>query len=73
MTVSAFGVVFYTGLCYHISGATNNGRRFPLLGVILLCPLIKQKGVVDMITWQDLFMFCMFVIALITLVVQVMR
>lgn len=39
---------------------------------VLLGPLIK-KGVVDMITWQDLFAFCMVIIALISLIVQIMR
>lgn len=44
---------------------------FPRQGV-LLGPLIK-KGVVDMITWQDLFAFCMVIIALVSLIVQIMR
>ena len=47
---------------------TVGGSPFP--GVMLLTPDPKE-GVVDMITWQDLFMFCMFVIALISLVVKI--
>lgn len=33
-------------------------------------PLYIRKGVVLLITWQDLIQFCMFIIALISLVIQ---
>ena len=47
-----------------------HGRRFPLFGGELLAPPDESKGVVAMITWTELFAFCMFVVALIALVKQ---
>ena len=53
-------------------GATSNGRRFPhLSGVIFFAPDSKEEGVIGMITWSELFAFGMFVIALISLIVQI--
>ena len=53
-------------------GATSNGRRFPRYsGVIFSAPDSKEKGVIGMITWTELFAFGMFVIALISLIVQI--
>ena len=36
-------------------------------------PRIEREGVVDMITWTELFAFGMFIIALISLVIQVIE
>ena len=47
-----------------------HGRRFPLSGVNFWHPRSKRKGVAAMITWTELFAFCMFVVALIALVKQ---
>ena len=53
-------------------GATSNGRRFPRFsGVIFFAPDSKEEGVIGMITWTELFAFGMFVIALISLIVQI--
>ena len=55
-----------------MTGATSNGRRFPHpSGVIFFAPDSKEKGVIGMITWSELFAFGMFVIALISLIVQI--
>ena len=43
----------------------------PNLGGDLLCPRSKREGVIGMITWTELFAFGMFVIALISLIVQI--
>ena len=40
-------------------------------GVIFFAPDSKEKGVIGMITWTELFAFGMFVIALISLIVQI--
>ena len=47
----------------------RHGRRFPLPGGIFLPP-IERKGVVDLVTWQELFQFGIFLIALISLIIQ---
>ena len=47
-----------------------HGRRFPLSGVSFIHPQTKARGVVAMVTWTELFAFCMFVVALIALVKQ---
>ena len=63
---------FVENLCYCMLGATSNGRRFPhSSGVIFFAPDSKEKGVSHMITWSELFQFCAIVIALISLVVQI--
>ena len=55
-----------------MGGSTSNGRRFPRYsGVIFFAPDSKEKGVIGMITWTELFAFGMFVIALISLIVQI--
>ena len=55
-----------------MGGATSNGRRFPpTSGVIFFAPDSKEKGVIGMITWTELFAFGMFVIALISLIIQI--
>ena len=56
-------------LCYSIRGAASNGRRFPLLGGIFLPP-IERKGVVDLVTWTELIQFGIFLIALMSLIIQ---
>ena len=33
-------------------------------------PSIEREGVVDMVTWQELFQFGIFLIALISLIIQ---
>ena len=38
-----------------------------------MAPDSKEKGVIRMITWTELFAFGMFVIALISLVVQIIE
>ena len=59
-------------LWYSFFGATSNGRRFPHpSGVIFFAPDSKEKGVSHMITWSELFQFCAIIIALISLVVQI--
>ena len=40
-------------------------------GVIFFAPDSKEEGVIGMITWSELFAFGMFVIALISLIVQI--
>ena len=37
---------------------------------MLLLPPYITKGVVEMVTWQELLQFCMFLVALISLVLQ---
>ena len=39
--------------------------------VVFFAPDSKEKGVSHMITWSELFQFCAIVIALISLVVQI--
>ena len=62
MTIEEIWVILFTALPCH-------GRRFPLSGVNFWHPQ-SRKGVVAMITWTELFAFCMFVVALIALVKQ---
>lgn len=62
---------FYDMLCLALP-ITVGGQTPDLQGQHFL-PLIEREGVVIMITWQDLFMFCMFVIALISLILQAIR
>ena len=67
-------LAFVEFLCYAWNGATSNGRRFPCFsGVIFFAPDPKEKGVIGMITWTELFAFGMFVIALISLIVQIIE
>ena len=40
-------------------------------GVIFFAPDSKEKGVSNMITWSELFQFCALIIALVSLVVQI--
>ena len=48
-----------------------HGRRLPLsFGGDASLPPIERKGVADMVTWQELFQFCLFIVALISLVLQ---
>ena len=68
-SITLFALNFSHTLCYCIRGATSNGRRFPLPGGIFLPP-IERKGVVDLVTWQELFQFGIFLIALISLIIQ---
>lgn len=42
----------------------------PAAGGNASLPPYERKGVVVMLTWQDLLQFCMFIIALISLVIQ---
>ena len=42
-------------------------------GVIFFAPDSKEEGVIRMITWTELFAFGMFVIALISLIVQIIE
>lgn len=49
------------------------GRRFPRFfgGDLLLLPPIEREGVTGMnVTWDELFQFCMVIIAVIALVLQ---
>ena len=39
-------------------------------GVLIFLPPIERKGVTDMVTWEELFGFCMVIIAVITLARQ---
>lgn len=40
---------------------------------MLLCPLSKRKGVLSMVTYGEPFQFCLVLISLISLVVQIMK
>ena len=40
-------------------------------GVIFFAPDSSEKGVSNMITWSELFQFCALIIALVSLVVQI--
>ena len=41
-------------------------------GVIhFFCPQSQRKGVADMVTWEELFQFCMVIATVIALVLQV--
>ena len=51
--------------CYR---ATVGGS--PFSGGKASFPPIEREGVVDMVTWQELFQFGIFLIALISLVIQ---
>ena len=67
---NGWGLVdFFRILGYTVRGATSNGRRFPLSGGIFLPP-IERKGVVDLVTWSELIQFGIFLIALISLIIQ---
>ena len=48
----------------------RRGRRFPLHRGQSFLPPIEREGVVDMVTWQELFQFGIFLIALISLIIQ---
>ena len=43
----------------------------PILGVIFFAPESREEGVIGMVTWTELFAFGMFLIALISLIVQI--
>jgi len=45
----------------------------PICGGKLLAPDPQREGVVDVITWTELFAFGMFIIALISLIVQIIE
>ena len=68
-------------LRYTVSGAEctgchHNGRRLcPLSqGVILLCPLsLCGKGVVGLVTYDELFQFCLVLIGLAGLIIQIIK
>lgn len=51
--------------CYRatVGGSPFNGGRAS-------CPPIVREGVVDMVAWQELFQFGIFLIALISLIIQ---
>ena len=34
-------------------------------------PLIVREGVTDMVTWEELFAFCMVIVAIVSLVIQI--
>ena len=60
MTIEEIWVILFTALPCH-------GRRFPLSGVNFWHPQTKARGVVAMVTWTELFAFCMLIVAIIAL------
>ena len=50
-------------------GGHPQGQR----GYILLIPPDERKGVCDMVTWPELLQFSLFVISLISLIVQIIE
>ncbi len=67
-------------VCYNKPGLLRPGRCFvtvgrstPSKGVILLAPLSIEKGVVDMVTYAELFHFCLVVIGIVNLIYQIMK
>ena len=66
MHLSNFCVILRSVLPVTVGGS-------PISGVIFFAPESKDKGVIGMITWTELFAFGMFVIALISLIVQIIE
>ena len=50
----------------------HSGRRFPLIysGVIFSCAPDRKRGGDGMVTWDGIFQFGMFIVAVIALVIQ---
>ena len=60
-------------LCYAVAGAASTpagGSPFFIGGYSSFLPPIERKGVAGMVTWEELFGFCMVIIAVITLARQ---
>jgi len=61
-------------LCYSVLGATSSilvgGSPSIFSGVIDFFYPLTQRGGADMVTWEQLFAFCMVIIAVISLVRQ---
>ena len=55
-------------------GAASNGRQLsPSSGVTLLAPDPVRKGVVDVVSYDELFQFCLVLIGLIGLIIQIIK
>ena len=55
-------------------GVASNGRRFaPNFGGDTSHPRPLRKGVVDVVTFDELFQFCLVLIGVISLVIQIVK
>ena len=76
-----FLVAFFRGLWYPVPrkepsfSAARNGRRLapPCPEGKLLAPSSSTEGVVPMLTYSELFQFCLVVIGIVNLVIQLTK
>ena len=54
-------------------GVASNGRRFlpPQQGVSFFAPCPQRKGGDDVVTYSELFLFCTFIVSLISLIIEI--
>ncbi len=72
-------VAIFQNLCYtvrdtSVSGAVHTWSAVgPLFGGSFFCPQSTGEGVLLMVTYQDLFMFCDLIVSIISLVVLIIK
>ena len=69
----AFLLAFWEILCYLVIGAASNGRRLAPAPRGFFLPLIEREGVFGMVTYDELFQFCLVLIGFAGLIVQITK
>ena len=64
---------FFDRCAMVISGTASNGRRLALGQGAASCPLILRKGGCPMVTYSDLFQFCILIVGICGLFIQVYK
>lgn len=67
------GLALFIEVCYCFSGAASNGGRLAPGQGAASCPLILGKGGCGMITYSELFQFCLVIIGICGLFIQVYK